>query len=249
MELGDRVVLTMAQAGTGELSQELLRVSGIFHYGVREADSGMVYIHIDKARDMLGIGDTAHEIALKFTDIELAGDRALPFWAAYSEGGNEAIGWRDLVPQLDSVVEFTDIGSMIIGTLVFCIVAITIMNTLFMSLYERMYEFEVLRAVGTRPMSMAAIIFFEALSLGLVSACLGSLIGLLITGFFSIKGIDYRGIEFASVTITELLYPTVIPAHYLKIPALGVLFAAVASVYPAWFAARLRPAETMRRSL
>jgi ABC-type lipoprotein release transport system permease subunit len=249
VEIGDRVVLTMAQSETGELSQEMFRVAGIFHFNIREVDASMMYVHIDKARAMLNIGDDAHEIALKFTDLELAGDRSLPFWSEYSRGGNEALGWRDILPQLDSVMGFTEIGSLIIGVLVFCIVAITIMNTLFMSLYERMYEFGVLRAIGTRPLNMAAIIFFEALSLGIVSAVFGALLALAATGYFSVAGIDYRGIEFASVTITELLYPTMIPRHYITIPLLGVGFAAIAALYPALFAARLRPAETMRRSL
>ena len=247
--LGDRVVLTVAQAGTGELSQELFRVRGIFQYNIKEADSAMMYIHIDKARAMLGIGETAHEIALKFTDIELAGNRELPFWDKYSKDGNEALGWNDIVPQLDSIVGMTDIGAYIIGTLVFCIVALTIMNTLFMSLYERMYEFSVLRAIGTRPLGMATLIFLEAIMLGVVSAFMGAALGLALTGYFAINGIDYRGIEFASVTITELLYPTIIPRHYITVPLLVIGFAAVAAIYPAWFAARLRPAESMRRSL
>jgi len=247
--VGDRVVLTMARAETGDLSQELFRVRGIFHFNVKEVDSGMMYIHIDKARKMLGIGPTAHEIALKFQNIELAGDRGLPFWARYSAGGNEAIGWNDIVPQLDSVVDMTDLGAYIIGVLVFCIVALTIMNTLFMSLYERMYEFGVLRAIGTRPISMASLIMIEALLLGVVSSFIGAALGLALTGFFSFHGIDYRGIEFASVTFTELLYPTIIPRHYVTVPLLILVFAAVAALYPAWFAAHLRPAETMRRSL
>ena len=247
--LGDRVVLTVAQSGTGELSQELFRVRGIFHFNVKEADTSTMYINIDKAREMLGIGRSAHEIALKFSDIELAGDRGLPFWSRYSRGGNEAIGWKDIVPQLDSVVGMTDLGAFIIGVLVFCIVALTIMNTLFMSLYERMYEFGVLRAIGTRPLSMAGLIMLEALLLGVVSSVIGAALGLAITGYFALTGIDYRGIEFASVTFTELLYPTIIPRDYITVPLIILFFAAVAALYPAWFAARLKPSETMRRSL
>lgn len=249
VEVGDRVVLTMAQAHTGELSQELLRVRGIFHFNIREADAGMMYIHINKARRMLGIGNSAHEIALKFKDLSLAGDRSLPLWEKYSRHGNEAIGWNDIVPQLDSVMDMTDLGNYIIGTLVFCIVALTIMNTLFMSLYERIFEFSVLRAIGTRPLRMASIIMVEALLLGAVSSIIGILLSLGITSYYAHHGIDYRGIEFASVTFTELLYPTIIPEDYLKVPLMIICFAAVAALYPAWFAARLKPAETMRRSM
>ena len=74
-------------------------------------------------------------------------------------------GWKDLVPQLDSVIEMTDISTVIMSCLVFAIVAVSIMNSLFMSLYERMFEFGVLRAVGTRPLNMALVVIFEAVSL------------------------------------------------------------------------------------
>ena len=249
VELGDRVVLTVAQANTGELSQELFRVRGIFHFSIREIDTSMMYIHIDKARRMLGIGDTAHEIAIKFTDLALASDRGLPFWGKYSSGGNEALGWNDLLTQLDSIVGMTDLGALIIGVIVFCIVGITIMNTLFMSLYERMYEFGVLRALGTRPWRMAAIIMLEAVFLGVISSIIGTALGFGLTTYYSHVGIDYRGIEFADVTFTELLYPAVIASDYITVPLLIICFAIIAAIYPAVFAARLKPAQTMRRSM
>ena len=64
VELGDRIILTVAQAETGELSQEMFRLSGIFQMGIREADSGMAFINIKKAQQLLAIGNRSHEIAL-----------------------------------------------------------------------------------------------------------------------------------------------------------------------------------------
>jgi len=59
------------------------------------------------------------------------------------------------------------------------------MNALFMSLYERMFEFGVLRAVGTRPLNMALIIFFEAAALSAISIIMGLVLGLGVVSFFS----------------------------------------------------------------
>ena len=55
IKLGDRVVITQAEANTGELSQALFRVAGIFKFGVRELDSNIVFINISQARKILGI--------------------------------------------------------------------------------------------------------------------------------------------------------------------------------------------------
>ena len=249
VELGDRIVLTVAQAETGELSQDMFRLSGIFHMGIREADSSMAFINIEKARQLLAIGNSSHEIALKFHDINDAGDPSLDFWKTYSDKGNEAAGWRKLVPQLDSIIDMTKISTIITSSLVFCIVAVIIMHALFMSLYERMFEFGVLRAIGTRPLNMALIIFFEATSLSVISIILGTLLGLTVISLFAYYGINYKGIEFAGVTITELLYPELALKQFTLYPVLIFIFSLTAAIYPAVFAARMTPARAMQRSL
>lgn len=249
VETGDRLVLTMAQAGTGELSQDMFRVTGIFHMGIREIDSDMAFINIKQAQELLALDRDVHEISLKFNDINDAGDRSLEFWEKYSEQDNEALGWKDLVPQLDSVIGMTDISNLIITSLVFAIVAVIIMNTLFMSLYERIFEFGVLRAVGTRPVNMALIIFFEATSLSLISIIIGLGIGYVFMYIFSVYGINYKGIEFAGVTITELIYPVVRPRQFTVFPVLIFIFSFIAAIYPAVFAAKLTPARAMQKSM
>jgi ABC-type lipoprotein release transport system permease subunit len=249
VETGDRLVLTMAQADTGQLSQDMFRVTGIFHMGMREVDSGMAFININQSRKLLSLGNATHEIALKFNSIDDAGNRSLTFWDKYSQSGNEALGWRDIIPQLDGVIELSDMSTVITSSLVFCIVAVIIIHTLFMSLYERMFEFGVLRAIGTRPTSMALVIFFEAASLSLISIIFGLGLGLLVTKIFSVYGINYMGIEFASVTITELIYPVMTLRQFTFFPALIFIFALIAAIYPAVFAARLTPAKAMQRSM
>lgn len=247
--VGDRIVVTAAQAHTGELSQEMFRVGGIFYMGIREADSGLAFIDLKNAQTILGLKDEVHEIALSFRSLEMAGDPDLPFWSDYSKDGNNAIGWKEMVPQLNSVIEMSHLSTAITLFLVFGIVGLTIMNSLFMSLYERMFEFGVLRAIGTRPVRMATIILLEALSLSVISMIIGLVIGFGVTKYFSVHGIDYTGIEFAGVTITELIFPVFTFEQYTLYPILTIVFSLVAALYPAVYAARLTPARAMRRSL
>ena len=74
--LGDRVVITLAEANTGELSQALFRVSGVFFFGMREFDENFVFVNIDKAREVVNIGNASHEIALLFHGSDIAANRA-----------------------------------------------------------------------------------------------------------------------------------------------------------------------------
>ncbi|HDH00255.1 MAG TPA: FtsX-like permease family protein, partial [Nitrospirae bacterium] len=195
------------------------------------------------------LGQGIHEIALKFKNIDDSGDRSLAFWRKYSTDGNEAIGWRDLIPQLDGIIDMTKISTVITSFLVFCIVAVIIMHALFMSLYERMFEFGILRALGTRPVNMALIIFFESAALSLISIVMGLGLAFVFMQVFSVYGINYKGIEFAGVTITELMYPVMTVKQFTLYPFLIFIFSLVAAIYPAVFAAKMTPARAMRRSM
>lgn len=247
--IGDRVVLTAAQAGSGDLAQEMFRLSGIYRTNVSELDRGMVFVRLGKARQMLDLEGEAHEIAIKFTDTEHGRNPNLPFWAAYSSGGNEAVGWTELLPQLEAAFGMSEFSTLLVGLILFGVVALGIINTLFMSLYERMFEFGVMRAVGTRPFAIGRLIIFEAGALAIVSIVLGAILGFVLTYIFTQTGIDYVGIEFAGVTFRELLYPVMTPMQFIYYPFWVFVFTTLIGLYPATYAARMTPAKAMRESL
>ncbi len=246
VSLGDRVVLTVAQAHTGELSQELFRVSGIYYFNIREMDRGMAFIRLPKAQQMLALNSNIHEIAVKFTDTKFSQNKDLPFWDKYSQNGNEAAGWTTLVPQLEAALKFSDFGIFIVGIILFGVVSLGIVNTLFMSLHERMFEFGVLRAIGTRPFAMGRLVVFEAGALAIISIILGIIIGYIVTAIFSKVGIDYSGIELAGVTFKELLYPVMEIRQFILFPVIVFILTLVVGLYPAAYAARISPAKAMR---
>ena len=246
--LGDRVVVTLAQAETGELSQEMFRVSGIYHFADEAMNSGMAFVRIQKAQEMLAIGKDVHEIAIKFTSIAYAQDSTLPFWDTYSQHGNEALSWTELMSQLTVVLEMMKYSKYIMGVILFAVVVFGIINTLFMSLYERMFEFGVLRAVGTRPFGMARVVLFEAGALAIVSIILGTILGFLLTGLLAYTGIDYTGIEMMGVTMQEFIYPVMTVGQFIIYPIWVFVFTIIAGLYPARHVAKMAPVDAMRRS-
>ena len=248
IELADRVVLTVAQAESGDLSQEMFRISGIYQFAGEEMNSGMAFVQIEKAQEMLAIGNEAHEIAIKFTSITYSQDATLPFWETYSEHGNEALSWTELMSQLTVILQVTEYGKYIMGVILFFVVIFGIINTLFMSLYERMFEFGVLRAVGTRPFGMARVILFEAGALAVVSIGLGMILGFILTAVLSHIGLDYTGIEMVGVTVQEFIYPVMKVEQFMIYPVWLFVFTIIAGLYPARYAAKMSPADAMRRS-
>jgi ABC-type lipoprotein release transport system permease subunit len=247
--LGDRVVVTVAQAGSGELAQDLFRVSGIYHFNIQDLDGGLAFVRIEKAQAMLGLDHRANEIALTFKDPRLSRDEASPFWAEYSTDGNEALGWTRLFPALKSVYDLTQIATFIVGVILFAVVALGIINTLFMSIYERMFEFGVMRAVGTRPWGIRKLVVQEAGALAVLSIGLGIALGLVLTAVVSRTGINYRGVEFAGVTIRNLIYPVLRVRQFILYPLCVLVFTLLVGLYPAAYAARMSVTGAMKRTL
>jgi ABC-type lipoprotein release transport system permease subunit len=247
--LGDRVVATVSTAGGGDLAQEMFRVSGIYHFSIKEMDQGMAFVRLPVVQRMLGIGDRVNEIAVQFKQLKFASRKDLPFWETYSLQGNEAISWTDLLPQLKTIFDMTGTGRAVMAFLLIIVVIFGIINTLFMSLYERLFEFGVLRAVGTRPWGVFKLMLAESGSLGIISALFGVTISLILTGILAKTGIDYRGIEFAGTTFQDLLYPVMNVYQFIVYPLGLFVFTLLVGLYPAAVAARMSIADAIRRSL
>ena len=246
--LNDRVVVTVAQAGSGDLSQEMFRVSGIYRFADEGMNSGMSFIRLGKAQQMLALGAEAHEIALKFIDSTSAEDQNLLFWKTYSQGGNKARSWTEVLPEVQAMFEMSKFSKYIMGVVLFGVVVFGIVNTLFMSLYERMFEFGVLRAIGTRPFGMARLILFEAGALAVLGIILGTIFGFCVTLIFSTIGIDYTGIEMMGITMQELIYPDIRIQPFIFYSIWIFVFTIIAGLYPARYAAKMSVATAMRRS-
>jgi ABC-type lipoprotein release transport system permease subunit len=249
VSLGDRLVATVSQAKTGDLSQEMFRISGIYHFNMKELDTGMAFIRLEKAQQMLGIGGSVHQIAVKFKDRNYAMQVGLPFWEKYSQNKNEAVSWTKLLPQLKAVFDMSGISLAVMCFILASVVVFGIINTLFMSLYERMFEFGVLRAVGTRSSGVRKLVLFEAGALGIVSIILGLILGFVVTFILTKTGVDYRGIEFAGTTIKDMLYPEMQLSQFIIYPIGVFVFMLLVGLYPAFTAGRMSIANALRKSL
>jgi ABC-type lipoprotein release transport system permease subunit len=247
--LGDRVVITVSQAKTGDLSQEMFRISGIYRFNVKEMDDGMAFVLLKKAQKMLALGSNVHEIAIKFKKLEYASQKDLPFWDKYSKDDNEIASWTALLPQLKAVFGLTKFSLLFVGIILFGVVVFGIINTMFMSIYERMFEFGVLRAVGTRPSGILRLIVLEAGALAVLSNFLGSAMGFILTYIVTKTGIDYRGIEFAGTAFYDLIYPVLQMRQFIIYPVVVFFFTLAVGLYPALYAARMSITGAMRKSL
>ncbi len=249
VSIGDRVVVTVAQAFSGDLSQEMFRISGIYRFNVKEMDSGMIFVRKKRAQEMLNLGDEIHEIAIKFNNLRFAENKKNIFWEKYSTKGNEAASWTELMPELKNVLDMTDISLYMMGGILFLVVIFGIINSLFMSLYERMFEFGILKAVGTRPSGLRKLIIFEAGWLAIISCVIGILLGFVASIILLKYGIDYGGIELSGAYIHEKIFPVMNIRQYIKYPLFVFIITVVVGIYPAFVAGKMKVIDALRKSM
>ena len=249
IKLGDRVVITQAEANTGELSQALFRVAGIFKFGVRELDSNIVFINISQARKILGIKQGSHEIAILFHDVSSADLDPTGLLSSLTDDTTEALGWRALNKDIAAMLEMTNYSSLIVGAILFFLASLGVINSMFMSIYERIYEFGVAKAIGTRPFDLFRLIMVEALFLALLSCIFGVLVGALLGEWYATNGIPLGEMEISGIAMNNNI-PTVLAWHqFTNFPAYVILLVLTAALYPARFAANIIPTDALHRSL
>lgn len=247
--LGDRVVLTVSEVGSGDLAQALFRVSGVFDFGMREIDENIVFINIGKARETLGLNDQSHQIVMQFHNEEDANNRQLPLLDSLTKGDVVAVNWMDANPQIASVLQMTGYSSLIIGSILFLLTSLGVINSMFMSIYERIYEIGVVKAIGTRPSGLIGLVMTEAALLAMMGCVFGIVLGAALNVWFSIHGIPMGEVEVSGVSFDSTI-KTVLAIHQFTLFPLFVIgLTLLAAVYPARFASRIAPATALQRSL
>lgn len=249
VKLGDRIVITSAQPGSGELAQALYRVSGILHFGSREYDNRFVFVNLPQARTMLGMTDQSQQIAIRFKDPEDARNPALPLFKKLNQGNIEAVSWLEANPEVASILGMTGFSSLIVGLILFLLASLGVINSMFMSIYERIYEIGVIKAIGTKPADLMRLVLAEATLIALISCVFGLALGYGLGTWFSTHGVPMGDYELSGVVLSDNIMTVLAPYQFIDFPVYVILLTVIAAIYPAWFAARLVPAEALQRSL
>jgi ABC-type lipoprotein release transport system permease subunit len=247
VRLGEKVVL-MAQAADGSMGADVFRVVGIHETGSESFDGQMVWIPLKAMQELLGRPGQANQLAAKLKDIDQAAAVAADLDAKLGPGSVGALSWRQIDKEIIGIQEFQDGLLTIVLGVVFAIVALGILNTQLMSLFERVREFGVLMAIGARPRWIVRLLIMESALLGLVGTALGVVLGALLIGHFGRVGL---ALPVGDAFKYFLPFPSVIflrPSWGMHAFACATVFVVtlLATLPPALRAGRLKPAEALR---
>ncbi len=244
--IGKKLVLSV-QDLAGELTGRAYRVGGIFHAPSSELNSSVVFVSLDQAQSLFGLGEAVTEIVVVAKEDDGL-DRIQAELRAELAGVAEVRTWAELQPLLKYMAGAVHQNAYVMYATVFVAMAFGIANVLFMSVHERAREIGVMLAMGMKRWRIVALVVAESLLLTLVGLFIGIAAALLGTLAFR-DGIDFSAFAegLAAFGANSRVAP-VLRAEDLMVPiGVGSFAALLASVWPAWRVASARPADSLRR--
>ena len=248
----DDELVVVTPGADGSMGNDLFTLVGVFRTGLVELDAMFVVMPLADLQTLLVLPpDRIHEIAVTTTDPWIAETTAagLVDVLTSADRAMEVVPWTVLNPAMVDYVALGDAMYFIIVIFVFAIAIFGVANTMLMATYERRREFAVMLALGATPRSVRAVVLHEAVALGVLSLALGAVMTFPLMVWFHTAPPDMSWAVGDVTLMGALLSPSLRVEYdvpFWAVSAISLFVTAVlASLLPAWRAARVPPADTL----
>lgn len=251
--LGDKITLIAPQGQVtpaGVLPRlKQFTVVGIFDTGHYEHDSALAFIHIEDALRMFRM-QAPSGLRLKIADMHRAPQVAKDLSGTMS-GDVIVQDWSQQNRTWFAAVQTEKRMMFIVLTLIIAVAAFNMVSTLVMTVTDKQADIAILRTIGASPRSVMKIFMIQGAVIGAIGTMIGMSAGVLvalnvdvIAPFIeSLLGIQFlpSDIYLINTLPSDLRWPDV-----WSIGALAFALSFLATLYPSWSAARVKPAEALR---
>jgi putative ABC transport system permease protein len=245
LNLNSKVVLSF-QDLEGNITYIACRVTGIFKTNSTQFDEANVFVQQPDLFRILGSDPIVHEIAVRLTNSEEIAGVAAIIQNRYPDLAVER--WDQLAPELAYLNDSTLIYTyFFVGIILFALL-FGIMNTMLMSVVDRVRELGMLMAIGMKKGRVFMMILLETIMLSLTGGISGTVVSVATIAYFKHSGLDLSAVatSLESWGSSTMLYPFLPAAMYIILTVMILFIANVAALMPAWKAVHLVPSEAIR---
>lgn len=250
---GDDVTLYAAQIRSTPMGarprMRRFKVTGTFSMGMQQFDSGLALLNMQDAQALYGqSGPTG--IRLRLDDVYQAWPVAQHL--ADKLGQQYRVQtWMQSNANLFKALAMEKVVMFLILLLIVAVAAFNLVSSLVMVVTDKQSDIAILRTLGASPGTVMGVFVVQGIVIGLVGIIVGVVLGVLLA--INVPAIvdwiqNLFGVQFLS---PDVYYISDIPSdlHWMDvvwISGMAFVFSLLATIYPAWRAARTQPARALQ---
>lgn len=247
LDIDKKIILTLTDI-SGHTLQAAFKIAGIYETDNTGFDEMNVFVRFDDMAKLTGFDPgSAHEIAIRLKESSMSEGVASELRKIYP--GLDIKDWHETSPELAYLSSMMDQYMYIFVLIILLALCFGIINTMLMAVLERVKEIGMLMAIGMNRIKVFMMIMLESVFLSVTGGLTGIILGYLLSKYYQRHDIPlpvqyaegFRDMGYSPVVNTIIDFKTII------IIALLVLITGIfSSLFPAWKALKLNPADAIR---
>ncbi len=245
--IGSRIVLTFHDID-GEMISATFRLEGIFRSAAAAYEMQTIFVKFNDINKLISGEYIITEIALLLNEYDKYRKVADNLNSKYPN--IKVRHWEEISPDLKYLIEYTEMGMIGIMAVILLGVSFGILNTILMSVLERTRELGMLMSIGMKRIRVFSMIVLETVFLSITGGVVGMVLATLLIKYVNTTGLDLSAIGGEGLRdfgFSPVIYPELNVSFYFQVTVLIVVFAILASIYPARKATKLTPAQAVRQ--
>ena len=253
-DVGDSVMVMLADeriTAVGAMpSMKRFQVSGIFEAGYNEIDKGLAVVNMSDLQRVLRMGDGVTGVRLKLHDMEQSWEVARTL-AENLQGPYRISDWTSENANLYHSLKMEKTVMGILLSLIIAMGAFNLVSSQVMLVTDKQADIAILRTLGLTPRGVMQVFMVQGSLIGIIGTVLGVVGGITLTmNLERILGL-IESIFNVTLLPADVYYITGLPydlqaSDVLVITLVALTMSFLATLYPAWRAARTDPAEALR---
>ena len=218
------------------------RIAAIFNTNDWMADSSFVYIPLERMQKVLSLGEGYTMLQIKLKDMYAVDEVKAKMKELL--GGYQFIStWKEDNAQFFEALQLEKLAMFLAIVLIITVAALNIISTLIMLVMEKNRDIGVLMSMGASSRGVMSAFMLQGVIIGLVGTVIGLILGIslsFILDYYELIKLPGEVYYISSVKFKVKFLDT------LMVAGVSLLISLLATIYPAWKASRLRPAEALR---